>query len=110
MTPRDERVTINREFASVGELVSEYVSNISRTGVFIRSEHPLPIGTMVNLRFSVILDEVETVEGLGEVVRVSKEPRGMGIVFVELDRVSQALVTRLFTRPGAETTQEEGGS
>jgi hypothetical protein len=37
----------------------------------------------------------------------------MGIVFVELDRVSEELVTRLFTRPGAgggEPAQEESGS
>ena len=100
MKPRDERVTINREFASVDDLVSEYVSNISRTGVFIRSEDPLAVGTLVNLRFSIILDEVETVEGLGEVVRVSEDPPGMGIVFLELTRVSEKLIARMFTRPG----------
>jgi hypothetical protein len=100
MIPRDERVTINREFASVDELVREYVSNISRTGVFIRSEEPLEVGTLVNLRFSIILEDLETIEGLGEVVRVSQEPRGMGVVFVELASVSERLIAGMFTRPG----------
>jgi hypothetical protein len=99
MIPRDQRVSINHEFASIDELVSEYVTNISRSGVFIRSENPLPIGTLVNLCFSVILDDLETVSGVGKVVRVSEEPRGMGIVFVELDTVSEKIVESLFARP-----------
>lgn len=99
MIPRDQRVSINHEFASIDELVSEYVTNISRSGVFIRSENPLPIGTLVNLCFSVILDYLETVSGVGKVVRVSQEPRGMGIVFVELDTISEKIVESLFARP-----------
>jgi hypothetical protein len=99
MIPRDQRVSINHEFASVAELVSEYVTNISRSGVFIRSDNPLPVGTLVNLCFSVILEDLETVTGVGKVVRVSEEPRGMGIVFVELDTVSAKIVESLFAQP-----------
>jgi uncharacterized protein (TIGR02266 family) len=99
---RDSRRVINREFASVEEFISEYVSNISRTGAFIRCNDPLPVGTRVSLRFSVILDDIETVEGVGEVVRVvppgGLNPAGMGVVFVELTRSSQALIERLLTR------------
>lgn len=96
--PRDARVTVNREFQSVDELISEYVTNISRSGVFIRSESPLPVGTTVNLRFSVIVDEIETIEGLGKVVRVNDDPKGMGVVFIELTSISQNLVARIMTR------------
>lgn len=103
--PRDARVTVNREFASVDELVREYVTNISRSGVFIRSDNPLPIGTTVNLRFTVIVDELETVEGTGKVVRVSDNPKGMGVVFIELSSISQNLVARIMTR--AEGTEPE---
>lgn len=93
-----ERISINREFRSIEELVSEYVTNISRTGVFIRSETPLPVGTKVNLKFSIIMDEIESVEGLGEVVRVvdeGTEPHGMGVVFSHLDGRSAQLVDRI---------------
>ena len=98
LVPRDERATVNHEFASVEEFVSEYVSNISRSGVFIRSKRPLPIGTKVNLRFTIILDELETVEGIGEVVRTSESPRGMGVVFIDLKPPSQNLIARILTR------------
>ena len=80
----DERVTINKEFESFDAFIQEYVTNISRTGVFIKSQTPLPIGTQVNLRFTVIMDDIETIEGVGEVVRVETNPPGMGVVFREL--------------------------
>ncbi len=96
--PREERITINHEFASVDQFITEYVTNISRSGVFIRSKDPLPVGTKVNLRFTVIMDEIETIEGVGEVVRVSHHPAGMGVAFVELTSYSQRLVEMLITR------------
>ncbi len=92
---RAERVTINREFASVDELLQEYVSNLSSSGAFIRSDDPLPIGTKVNLRFTVIVDDLETIEGIGEVVRVTDEPPGMGVVFTKLTSYSRVLIERL---------------
>lgn len=96
-----QRVLINKEFASIDELVSEYVTNISRTGVFIRTQAPLPVGTKVNLKFSIILDEIESVEGLGEVVRVvddGPEPHGMGVVFSHLDGKSAQLIDKIVAR------------
>lgn len=100
---RDERVTINKEFESYDAFIAEYVTNISRTGVFVRSKTPLPIGTQVNLRFSVIMDDIETVEGVGEVVRVHDDPPGMGVVFTELSGYSQGLIEKLLTAKGRET-------
>ena len=98
LVPRDDRITINHEFASVEEFIAEYVSNISRSGVFIRTKaQPLAIGTKVNLRFTVIMDELETIEGIGEVVRVQESPRGMGVVFVTLTSHSQNLIGKLIT-------------
>ena len=88
-----ERVTINKEFASFDAFLEEYVTNISRTGVFVKSKSPLSIGTLVNLRFTVIMDDIETVEGTGEVVRT--EEGGMGIVFREISAYSKAIIERL---------------
>ena len=96
------RRDVNREFTSVEEFILEYVSNVSRTGVFIRTDDPLAIGTKVNLRFTVIMDELETIEGQGEVVRVVKqgkdEPAGMGVVFTELNNYSKKLIERIMVR------------
>src|SRR5215471_12263044 len=98
-----ERVTINKEFESFDAFIQEYVTNISRTGVFIKSQQPMPIGTRVNLRFTVIMDDIESIEGVGEVVRVERDPAGtmrMGVVFRELSAYSQDLIEKLLTQRG----------
>ena len=94
----DQRVTINKEFESFDAFIQEYVTNISRTGVFIKSTTPLDIGTRVNLRFTVIMDDIETIEGIGEVVRVESDPSGMGVVFRELSTYSKGLIDKLLTQ------------
>jgi Tfp pilus assembly protein PilZ len=93
-----DRVTINKEFESFDAFIQEYVTNISRTGVFIKSQTPLPIGTKVNLHFTVIMEDIETIEGVGEVVRVETNPPGMGVVFRELSAYSRDLLNKLLTR------------
>jgi len=92
------RVTINKEFESFDAFIQEYVTNISATGVFIKSATPLAVGTLVNLRFTVIMDDIETIEGVGEVVRVEKDPPGMGVVFRELSAYSKDLIEKLLTQ------------
>lgn len=95
---REERLTINKEFDSFDQFIDEYVTNISRTGAFIKTDTPLPIGTEVNLHFTVIMDDIETIEGVGKVVRVEENPPGMGVVFERLENYSQALLEKLLTR------------
>ena len=95
-----ERVTINKEFSSFDAFLEEYVTNISRTGAFIRSKTPLPIGTKVNLMFTVIMDDIETIEGIGEVVRVEENPPGMGVVFREVSSYSKGIIERLLVGRG----------
>lgn len=98
----ETRQTVNLDFASVDEFIEEYVSNISRSGVFIKSEEPLAVGTRVTLKFTVIMDDLETIEGVGEVVRtIEKAPgvqAGMGVVFISLTGYSRQLVERILVR------------
>ena len=94
-----ERLTINKEFESFDAFIQEYVTNISRTGVFIKTQTPLAVGTHVNLRFTVIMDDIETIEGVGEVTRVEKDPPGLGVVFRELSVYSQGLLEKLLVQP-----------
>jgi len=88
------RYEVNREFASIDDFVSEYVSNVSGGGIFIRSKHPLPMGTWVNLRFTLLLDEIEVIEGVGEVVHVNHEGQeiGMGVAFRQLTPESRDVI------------------
>jgi len=98
---KQSRVTINKEFGSFDAFIQEYVTNISRSGAFVRRTDPLPVGTEINLRFTVIMEDIETIEGLGRVVRVQDDPPGMGVVFTEVSQYSQHLLERLLTLPKA---------
>ena len=102
---RGVRRSVNREFRSVDEFIAEYVTNLSRSGVFIKSDDPLPVGTRVILKFTVIMEDLETIEGVGEVVRtVYPEDHdgeaGMGVVFIELSSVSRQLIEKILVRRG----------
>jgi hypothetical protein len=93
----NERVTINKEFDSFDQFMDEYVTNISRSGAFVKTSTPLPIGTEVDLRFTVVMDGIETIEGVGVVVRVETDPAGMGVVFKRLSGYSAKLIEKLLT-------------
>ena len=94
---RYERQTVNREFESIDAFVTEYVTDISGGGIYIRSKDPLPLGTLVSLRFTLLLDEIETIEGVGEVVRVEAAglDAGMGVRFKDLTPLSREIVQRI---------------
>lgn len=103
-TRQEPRVTINKEFDSFDQFIEEYVTNISKSGVFIRTEQPPPVGTEVDLRFTVIMDNIETIEGVGVVVRVQDNPAGMGVVFKSLSSYSEDLIRKLLTQHGSALT------
>ena len=69
-----DRQTINQEFANLEQFRSEFASDISTTGCFIRSPRPLPVGTKVALKFTVIEGDLAIIEGTGEVVRSVRPP------------------------------------
>jgi Tfp pilus assembly protein PilZ len=96
--PREARLTINKEFDSFEAFIEEYVTNISRTGAFVKRTDPLPVGTEINLKFTVIMEDIETIEGVGKVVRVQDNPPGMGVVFTRISHHSQHLLQKLLTR------------
>jgi Tfp pilus assembly protein PilZ len=98
-TPRESRLTINKEFGSFESFIEEYVTNVSRSGAFIKTSDPPPLGTEVDLKFTVIMDDLETIEGVGKVVRVQHDPPGVGVVFTRISHHSQRLLERLLTRP-----------
>jgi Tfp pilus assembly protein PilZ len=104
---KNERVTINKEFESFDQFMKEYVTNLSRSGAFIRTSTPLPIGTDVNLRFTVVMDGIETIEGIGQVVRLETDPPGMGVVFKKLNAYSQRLIEKLLTAGEPDSAHEQ---
>ena len=74
---------IRVEYTALNRFFADYSRNISRGGIFIRTEQPLPVGE--RLTFSVVAPELDEPLLLQGVVRwvagaKAQEP-GMGIAF-----------------------------
>ncbi len=90
------RVEVNDEFASIDVHLSEYVSNVSEGGIFLRCDETLPLGTEVDLRFTILNEDFETIEGKGKVVHHGHGgPNGLGIAFTWLSDASREAIERL---------------
>jgi uncharacterized protein (TIGR02266 family) len=98
---RNRRIDTNLEFESLAQF-TQYVSNISRSGCFLRSRDPWPVGTRLKLRFTLLADDPEILEALGEVVRVSERPRGMGLKFLQLPMAARRVIDRLLAKRSAK--------
>lgn len=92
-----ERVAVNREFSSLDDSFT-YVTDLSETGVFIQTNKPQPIGTRIQMRFTVLLDDPVVIAGTGIVVRHQADPPGMGIRFEALDPATVLRINDVVTR------------
>lgn len=81
---RAERVDVNFEFRDDDDSPT-HVSNLSEYGVFVHTTRRLPLGTEVELRFTVVLEDPVVIAGRGRVVRHQPDPMGMGFEFTQLD-------------------------
>jgi len=98
---RSPRLAINQEFSALDDFVTEYVTNIGSGGVFIRSRNPLPVGTRVELHFSIVDDDFRNLSGEGEVVHIVDDASanaGMGVRFIRLHNEGQRVVDGLLKR------------
>jgi uncharacterized protein (TIGR02266 family) len=105
MVPRAQRVAVTAlvqcRWETLEAFVPEYASDISTSGVFIRSEAPRPVGAMVFLQ--VALRGGGLVEAFGRVARLGRDSQGvagMGVHFVAFDEESKALVEALVEQSG----------
>ncbi len=91
---------VNLEFEKFSGFISEYSSNISQGGIFIRTQEPKKVGTILSFEFK-LRDNFKLIQGLGEVAWIRTEdqgpsrPAGMGIRFHELDERSRELITTM---------------
>jgi hypothetical protein len=106
---RGERHGINPEFAALDPGTVTYVSNLSEYGVFIHTRVRLPVGAAVDLRFTVLLDDPVVIHGPGRVVHHQDEPRGMGVVFVNLRAEMQLRVIDAINWYRARANSTEAG-
>jgi uncharacterized protein (TIGR02266 family) len=107
--PRDARIPlaaqVRLQYASILDFHESQSVNISRTGMFVASESPAPVGTLVDFEFCLD-DGLCLLKGKGEVVRVTQNPApGMGLRFRELDEESRKCIARI-----VEINEQEGRS
>lgn len=83
-------------YDSVLDFVDTQSMNISRTGMFIATDDPPAVGSMVDFEFG-LSDGFTLLRGTAEVVRVvlGGVVSGMGIRFVDLDESYRRLIDRI---------------
>jgi len=105
--PRDPRfpvvASVKLRYNSILDFHESQSLNISRTGIFIASDTPGPVGTIIDFEFA-LSDGLLLLKGKGEVVRVTQSPvAGMGVRFRELDEESRKCLERIVA-----TNEKEG--
>lgn len=102
--------SISVDYSNGETFLFSYIQNISEMGIFIRSDEPLPIGTLLRLRFTP--EGQESLELNGEVTWVNPfrpfgdnlNP-GMGVSFADLsadmrERIVSLVRTVAYLRSG----------
>lgn len=106
--PLETRVLL--KFDRFSGFISEYSSNISQGGMFIRTLSSEPVGTILDFGFR-LGDGYELIHGRGEVVWVREQdesperPAGMGIRFLDLNQESRELIRMM-----VENFVQQGGT
>lgn len=106
--PRDSRrvpleTRVQLKFEKFSGFINEFSANISPGGIFIRSERPAPVGTLVDFEFR-LGDGFELIKGRGEVVWVRESsvdpahPAGMGLSFQEISPQGKELIYKVVDR------------
>jgi uncharacterized protein (TIGR02266 family) len=106
---RDPRVAVSVpvkvRYESILDFHETQSVNISRSGMFLSSADPRPVGTIVDFELA-LADGLSLLRGKGEVVRVTSAPIvGMGVRFRELDEEARRFLDRI-----AQVNAEEGRS
>ncbi len=107
--PRETRIPlaaqVRLQYPSILDFHESQSVNISRSGMFVVSDNPGPVGSLVDFEFC-LEDGLVLLKGKGEVVRVTQTPlAGMGVRFLELDEESRKCITRI-----VEINEQEGRS
>lgn len=108
------RIAVHCLPPGVPELVEAQLRDVSRSGMFLSSQHLLAIGTSVDFQFNLD-DDVVVLRGSAEVVRLDETgERGMGLAFTNLDDAARSLIERIVevgesAPPAPEATAAPGG-
>lgn len=100
MNRHHERVALALavEFRTAGAFLVAYSTNLSKGGIFVETETPLPVGTEIAMRIGVPGGPPLEVQGVVAWVQAwstEDKPKGMGIRFAELDAAFGDAIDRI---------------
>jgi len=96
------QMRIRLKYADVATFIERFASHVSRSGIFIASRTPKPVGTTVRFEFLLADGKTRLIKGEGVVSWVREfdgehplGPHGMGLRFNRLDPDSRQMVNRI---------------
>ena len=94
-------VVVRIEYATVDALFSDFTRNINEGGVFIETDCPAPLDSVVQLRFRLPRTR-EALQGAGRVAWIEPgadgRPQGMGVEFEHLSDRDRERINELVAR------------
>lgn len=111
-TRKDARakvVSLNVRYksATVDEFIENHSHDVSRGGVFVKTQTPFPPGTLLKFEIRIAEDQA-VIQGVGRVVwkrepeqAGADKPAGMGVKFIKIDDSSTSVIERLVNKDGA---------
>lgn len=91
-------VVVQIEYSTVDDLFSEFTRDINEGGLFIETEDPLALGTIVDLQF-LLPGSSDPIKAAAEIVRLSDgsggEPVGMAVEFDSLPADARKRINEL---------------
>ncbi|MBI5508310.1 MAG: TIGR02266 family protein [Deltaproteobacteria bacterium] len=103
----ETRIKVNLKYPDRKAFVERFAQNISKTGIFIRTSDPAPVGARVHFEYA-LADGTRVLRGVG-LVRWARKPAeaaepdrppGMGVEFIDLDPQSEQLITQIVAEHG----------
>jgi len=96
-----EPLAVRLGYQDLDTFVTRFAPNVTRTGVFIASKTPRPVGAEFRFEISLVGGPI-VLSGQGRVTWVKafdpnapRQPHGMGVDFIELDSQCQPLLEQL---------------
>ncbi|HEX7602314.1 MAG TPA: TIGR02266 family protein, partial [Polyangiaceae bacterium] len=107
--PRTKVVSLNVRYksATVDEFIDNHSYDVSRGGVFIKTNTPFASGTLLKFEIRLAADQA-VIAGVGRVVwkrepaqAAPERPAGMGVKFIKVDDASRAVIEKVIQKEGA---------
>lgn len=105
--PRAQSVNlvVRYKSATVDEFIENHSHDVSRGGIFVKTNAPQPPGTLLKFEIRIAADKA-VIAGVGRVVwkrdaqsgASEERPSGMGIKFIKIDENSRAVIETLIAQ------------